>query len=346
MVLTASAARAVLGLPSGARWEQVRGAYRTALLEAHPDKGGDPERFRQVRRAWELLAYRHKNPQTAGPAKPSKFKPTSSKPRPTSVKQSVVPPKRTSNARKSGGAAAGRLRSAFEEDLPLDAAELAPRTAPAQSSFSGLSLKRFCSNASKDASKLGSKVASATSDTDVRRVLSKYQALEGPKRKAYVQQLSKEMKRELTKLVKMQRDEQAAVKRKEERLPATSTTATSKKPPRQRSEAAASKPADATAQSQKVPARELSAQLLQELEAPQNDEAPGLGRGTLRIFLAEVHRDPFGDTAGLASFLRARTVDSRREAIARLPAQARYRLENYMVASAKSSQSNDANAFQ
>jgi len=36
--------------------EDVRAAYRRRALEAHPDQGGDAERFKEVRAAWETVA--------------------------------------------------------------------------------------------------------------------------------------------------------------------------------------------------------------------------------------------------------------------------------------------------
>mmetsp|Transcript_131656 Transcript_131656/g.253374 ORF Transcript_131656/g.253374 Transcript_131656/m.253374 type:complete len:314 (-) Transcript_131656:121-1062(-) len=59
MALSAAAACAVLGVSVGCPFEDVRRAYRQQLLHAHPDKGGDPEAFRRIRRAWEFLATRH-----------------------------------------------------------------------------------------------------------------------------------------------------------------------------------------------------------------------------------------------------------------------------------------------
>ncbi len=45
----------VLGLSSGATAGEVRRRYRTLVLRHHPDRGGDPETFRQVVEAMEVL---------------------------------------------------------------------------------------------------------------------------------------------------------------------------------------------------------------------------------------------------------------------------------------------------
>lgn len=46
----------VLGLARDATPEQVRSAWRAACLRHHPDRGGDPERFREALAAFELLS--------------------------------------------------------------------------------------------------------------------------------------------------------------------------------------------------------------------------------------------------------------------------------------------------
>jgi hypothetical protein len=48
----ASAAFAVLGLPSGASAREVTDAYRERVKRAHPDHGGDHEEFERVRDAY------------------------------------------------------------------------------------------------------------------------------------------------------------------------------------------------------------------------------------------------------------------------------------------------------
>jgi curved DNA-binding protein CbpA len=49
---------AILGL-SGRKFpnqEEIRKAYRRQALLYHPDKGGDPEKFKQVVEAYEVLS--------------------------------------------------------------------------------------------------------------------------------------------------------------------------------------------------------------------------------------------------------------------------------------------------
>jgi len=43
----------VFGLKRSSSYEEMKKAYRKAILESHPDKGGDPEEFRIYRKAWE-----------------------------------------------------------------------------------------------------------------------------------------------------------------------------------------------------------------------------------------------------------------------------------------------------
>jgi len=44
-----------LELPAEARWETIKQAYRRLAAQHHPDKGGDPARFREIRAAYEIL---------------------------------------------------------------------------------------------------------------------------------------------------------------------------------------------------------------------------------------------------------------------------------------------------
>jgi DnaJ-domain-containing protein 1 len=44
-----------LELPANASWEKIRRAYRRLAAQHHPDKGGDPARFRAIRGAYERL---------------------------------------------------------------------------------------------------------------------------------------------------------------------------------------------------------------------------------------------------------------------------------------------------
>lgn len=48
----------VLGVGPDASAEEVKRAYRKRALEAHPDRGGDPEVFRRVQRAYEQALVR------------------------------------------------------------------------------------------------------------------------------------------------------------------------------------------------------------------------------------------------------------------------------------------------
>lgn len=51
----ATAAYAVLGLPSGASEDAVRRAYRERIKEVHPDQGGDEAEFRRVQEAYDTV---------------------------------------------------------------------------------------------------------------------------------------------------------------------------------------------------------------------------------------------------------------------------------------------------
>jgi DnaJ-class molecular chaperone len=46
----------VLGLPNTATHDEVKKAYRKLILLHHPDKGGDPEQFNKVTKAYEYLS--------------------------------------------------------------------------------------------------------------------------------------------------------------------------------------------------------------------------------------------------------------------------------------------------
>ena len=48
-----SEALAILGVPHDADEATVRAAYRSRVKDCHPDRGGDPAEFAQVRRAYE-----------------------------------------------------------------------------------------------------------------------------------------------------------------------------------------------------------------------------------------------------------------------------------------------------
>ena len=41
--------------PKSLTWGDVKALYRAASLKTHPDKGGDPQAFRQVHQAWQAV---------------------------------------------------------------------------------------------------------------------------------------------------------------------------------------------------------------------------------------------------------------------------------------------------
>jgi DnaJ family protein A protein 2 len=45
----------VLGVPKTASADEVKKAFRKAALKAHPDKGGDPDKFKEMTVAYEVL---------------------------------------------------------------------------------------------------------------------------------------------------------------------------------------------------------------------------------------------------------------------------------------------------
>jgi hypothetical protein len=51
----------ILELPANAPWEAIRQTYRRLAAQHHPDKGGDPDRFRAIRGAYEILMRCHVN---------------------------------------------------------------------------------------------------------------------------------------------------------------------------------------------------------------------------------------------------------------------------------------------
>ena len=46
----------VLGVSKGADTDEIRKAYKALAREHHPDKGGDPEKFKELSQAHEILS--------------------------------------------------------------------------------------------------------------------------------------------------------------------------------------------------------------------------------------------------------------------------------------------------
>jgi len=61
-IMTARAACAVLGITPKCSHCEARRAYHIQLLKAHPDKGGCPEAFSRVQRAWDIFALGNLDP--------------------------------------------------------------------------------------------------------------------------------------------------------------------------------------------------------------------------------------------------------------------------------------------
>lgn len=45
----------LLGVAKGATTDEVKKAFRKKALKDHPDKGGDPEKFKEMTVAYEVL---------------------------------------------------------------------------------------------------------------------------------------------------------------------------------------------------------------------------------------------------------------------------------------------------
>lgn len=50
----------LLGVEKDATLDQIKKAYRKRALKEHPDKGGDPEKFKEMTAAYEVLSDRDK----------------------------------------------------------------------------------------------------------------------------------------------------------------------------------------------------------------------------------------------------------------------------------------------
>ena len=50
----------LLGVPKTATEQEIKKAYRKKALKEHPDKGGDPEKFKELTAAYEVISDREK----------------------------------------------------------------------------------------------------------------------------------------------------------------------------------------------------------------------------------------------------------------------------------------------
>lgn len=46
----------LIGVPKTATTDEIKKAFRKLALKAHPDKGGDPEKFKEISVAYEVLS--------------------------------------------------------------------------------------------------------------------------------------------------------------------------------------------------------------------------------------------------------------------------------------------------
>lgn len=50
----------LLGVDKKATFDEIKKAYRKKAIKEHPDKGGDPEKFKEITHAYEVLSDRDK----------------------------------------------------------------------------------------------------------------------------------------------------------------------------------------------------------------------------------------------------------------------------------------------
>ena len=50
----------LIGVPKSATEQEIKKAYRKKALKEHPDKGGDPDKFKEITAAYEVLSDREK----------------------------------------------------------------------------------------------------------------------------------------------------------------------------------------------------------------------------------------------------------------------------------------------
>lgn len=63
----------ILGVPRDASADDIRKAYRKLAMKEHPDKGGDPEKFKKISEAYEILSDDGKREQYDAPPGPDIF---------------------------------------------------------------------------------------------------------------------------------------------------------------------------------------------------------------------------------------------------------------------------------
>ena len=50
----------LIGVEKNATFDQIKKAYRKKAIKEHPDKGGDPEKFKSLTQAYEVLSDKDK----------------------------------------------------------------------------------------------------------------------------------------------------------------------------------------------------------------------------------------------------------------------------------------------